>query len=207
MNLKKLKKVIKIIMKRLLLILILSCSLQTLAEADDIRDFEIEEMSIGDSLLDYMTKKEIKKNIRNYVPDTSKYYITSFSNLKNYDTLDIYLKRNDKRYIIKSVIGFVFLDFKKCKTKMNLVSTEIDQLFSNAEKIDAGIVEHQYDKTGNSKEYQIAYLLNKEYEDDHVRIQCTNWSNEITKEKNWSDSFNVGAYSKEILKWFSDGYN
>ena len=29
--------------------------------ADDIRDFQIEGMSIGDSLLDYMSKDEIKK--------------------------------------------------------------------------------------------------------------------------------------------------
>ena len=193
-------------MKRSLLILILTFSFQSFTKADDIRDFQIEGMSIGNSLLDYMTKKEIKKNIRNYVPATSKYYITSFINLKNYDSLDIYLKRNDKRYIIKSVIGFVFLDFKKCKIKINKVSKEIDQLFVNTEKVDAGIVEHQYDKTGNSKEYQIAYLFNEDYDDDHIRIQCTDWSGKITKEKNWGDSFNVGSYSKEILKWISNGY-
>ena len=193
-------------MKRLLLILILTLSFYPLTKADDIKDFEIEGISIGDSLLDYMTKKEIKKNIRNYVSDTSKYYITSFSNLKNYDSLDIYLKRNDKRYIIKSVIGFVFLDFKKCKLKINKVSKEIDQLFVNTKKVDAGITENQYDKTGNSKEYQIAYLFNDDYDDDHIRIQCTDWSSKITKEKNWGDSFNVGSYSKEILKWINNGY-
>ena len=193
-------------MKRLLLILILTFNFQALTKADDIRDFEIEGMSIGGSLLDYMTKKEIKKNIRNYVPSTSKYYVTSFSNLKNYDSLDIYLKRKDKRYIIKSVIGFVFLDFKKCKIKIKKVSKEIDQLFVNTEKVDAGIVEHKYDKTGNSKEYQIAYLFNKDYDDDHIRIQCTDWSSKITKEKNWGDSFNIGSYSKEILKWINSGY-
>ena len=37
-------------MKRLLIILILTLSFQTLTKADDIRDFEIEGMSIGDSL-------------------------------------------------------------------------------------------------------------------------------------------------------------
>ena len=45
------------IMKRLLLILILTFSFQSLTKADDIRDFEIEGMSIGDSLLDYFLKK------------------------------------------------------------------------------------------------------------------------------------------------------
>ena len=46
-------------MKRLLLILILTLSFQSMTKADDIRDFEIEGISIGDSLLDYFTEEEI----------------------------------------------------------------------------------------------------------------------------------------------------
>ena len=194
-------------MNRLIFILILTFSFQNLTKADDIRDFQIEGMSIGDSLLNYMTINEIQSNKRNYVPNTSKYYVTSFNNLKKYDTLDIYLKRNDNKYIVRSLIGFVFLDFQKCKIKLDSVSNEIDQLFSNIKKVDLGLVNHNYDKTGNSKEYQITYLINNDYDDDHIRIQCTDWSSKITKEKNWGDSFNIGAYSKEILKWFRDGYN
>ena len=154
-----------------------------------------------------MKKKQKIENLRNYVSATSKYYVTSFNDLKNYDSLDIYLKRNDNKYIVKSLIGFVFLDFQKCKIKLNSVSKEIDQLFSNIKKVDLGLVNHNYDKTGNSKEYQITYLINNDYDDDHIRIQCTDWSSKITKEKNWGDSFNIGSYSKEILKWINDGYN
>ena len=47
-------------MKRLLLILILTFGFQSWTKADDIRDFEIEGMSIGDSLLDYFSEEEIK---------------------------------------------------------------------------------------------------------------------------------------------------
>ena len=194
-------------MKILFLTIVLTFIIQPLSKADDIRDFQIEGMSIGDSLLNYMTINEIQSNKRNYVPNTSKYYVTSFNNLKKYDTLDIYLKRNDNKYIVRSLIGFVFLDFQKCKIKLDSVSNEIDQLFSNIKKVDLGLVNHNYDKTGNSKEYQITYLINNDYDDDHIRIQCTDWSSKITKEKNWGDSFNIGAYSKEILKWFRDGYN
>ena len=55
---------------------------------------------------------------------------------------------------------------------MNKVSKEIDQLFINSEKVDAGITEHQYDKTGNSKEYQIAYLLNISCKSINAPLQC-----------------------------------
>ena len=50
-------------MKRLLTILILIFTLQTPSQADDIRDFQIEGMSIGDSLLDFFSEEEINKKI------------------------------------------------------------------------------------------------------------------------------------------------
>ena len=52
-------------MKKLCIYLfIVLFSLQTPSQADDIRDFEIEGMSIGDSLLDYFTKEYIKNKLR-----------------------------------------------------------------------------------------------------------------------------------------------
>jgi len=45
-------------MKKILAILILIFILQTPSQADDIRDFQIEGMSIGDNLFDYITKEE-----------------------------------------------------------------------------------------------------------------------------------------------------
>ena len=53
-------------MNRLLLILILSLSFQSLVMADDIRDFQIEGMSIGDSLLDFYSENELEKDFLVY---------------------------------------------------------------------------------------------------------------------------------------------
>ena len=46
-------------MRIILSLLIIIFSLQSLTKADDIRDFEIEGMSIGDSLLDYYSEDVI----------------------------------------------------------------------------------------------------------------------------------------------------
>ena len=51
-------------MKKFLLTLILIFSVQSLTNADDIRDFEIEELSIGESALKFFTESELKKNVR-----------------------------------------------------------------------------------------------------------------------------------------------
>ncbi len=51
-------------MKRLLayLFIVLGLGLVVSVKADDIRDFQIEGMSVGDSLLDYYSEKEINKS-------------------------------------------------------------------------------------------------------------------------------------------------
>ena len=102
-------------MKRLLLILILTFSFQSLTKADDIRDFEIEGMSVGDSLLDYMTKKEINLSKRNYFKNQRKYYVVGKAkNLEKYEVVDLYLKTGDKNYTIRTIGGMITLDLKKC---------------------------------------------------------------------------------------------
>ena len=45
-------------MRVFIAVLVLIFSLQSLTKADDIRDFQIEGISIGDSLLDYFSKNE-----------------------------------------------------------------------------------------------------------------------------------------------------
>ena len=99
-------------MKRFLLILILTLSFQSWTKADDISDFEIEGMSIGDSALDYFSVEKILKNKRNYGYKSNKFYAVGFyENLKKYDSLDLHFKTGDKKYLIYSISGASF--FKK----------------------------------------------------------------------------------------------
>ena len=46
-------------MRAFIIVLVLIFSLQSWTKADDIKDFEIEGISIGDSLLDYFSEEEI----------------------------------------------------------------------------------------------------------------------------------------------------
>ena len=77
-------------MKRLLLILILTFSFQSWTKADDIRDFQIEGISIGDSLLDYMSAKEIEKN---------KYFLEQAKENKKYTKINLEKIKNIELYI------------------------------------------------------------------------------------------------------------
>ena len=53
-------------MKAYLSIIILIFNLQSWTKADDIRDLQIEGMSMGESLLDYFSKSEIENSNMNY---------------------------------------------------------------------------------------------------------------------------------------------
>ena len=80
-------------MKKLLVFLFSLFFLSTpSAFADDISDFQIEGISIGDSLLDYMTEEEILKEIEvnkdnySYLKESNKYAeVYLFQNFPTYN--------------------------------------------------------------------------------------------------------------------------
>ena len=76
-------------MKRLLLILILTFSFQIFAKAADIRDFQIEGMSIGDSALQYFDKDdEQSKHLKIMVDNFGeKYVLRKICGLQNNEPL------------------------------------------------------------------------------------------------------------------------
>ena len=104
-------------MRIFLFILIFIFSIQSLTKADDIRDFEIEGMSIGDSLLNFFNKNQID-NFFNYDEGTDlKFRISEFSETGNfkisdYDAMQVYYKPNDKNYIISGIRGALFCNSK-----------------------------------------------------------------------------------------------
>ena len=69
-------------MRIIIIIIIFFINIQLLSKADDIRDFEIEGISIGDSLLDHFTEKEIKENISYNYEETNKKFTSASSNTK-----------------------------------------------------------------------------------------------------------------------------
>ena len=178
-------------MKRLLLILILTLSFQSLSKADDIRDFEIEGMSIGDSLLDYFNKSLIDSE-KTFPSWSSKKFtrFVSYENLKTYDALLIYFEDNGD-YVISSISALV--KFKNtidnCYKKKATIIKEFKNTFSNYE-IQSYKSDHQQDKTGKSKNDITDFNFSS---GASSRIICTDWSNEV----NFEDELRVVLSSKE----------
>ena len=94
-------------MRNFLLILILTLSLQSWTKADDISDFEIEGISIGDSLLNFYSQNQIIENIDpNVFKDTDgKFKTTGFyGSFNEFDGIQFTFKPSDKKYIIYGIL-------------------------------------------------------------------------------------------------------
>ena len=87
-------------MIRILLTLLFIFSFQSWTKADNINEFEIEGMSIGDSLLDFLSEDEINNSRRNYYSNRKYYAVGISKNVEIYETVDVYLKSGDKSYEI-----------------------------------------------------------------------------------------------------------
>ena len=174
-------------MKRLLLILILTFSFQTLTKADDIRDFQIEGMSIGDSLLDYFTEKEIN-NASDNSYDTTKFITRSFLLKESdiYDFIQISFKPSVKK-IIHGINGVVNYEnnFQQCHKPMKKIVSELTLLFPSAEKKDWGKYEFS-----EGHYFPITFDLN---DLSRAMVACYNWN----EESNTIDSLKVTLYSEE----------
>ena len=197
-----------LVMRVFIIVLVLIFSFQSLTKADDIKDFEIEGMSVGDSLLDYMTANEIEQNTLDYFEDKRNYYVVALrNNLNQYDQLEIYLRSGDKKYEIKTIGAFVILDnLEKCFKLQKKIDKDFAELFSNL-RIYSATLDHIYDKSGKSKQYQTNYVFGLSADkDDHIRTECTDWSDEIKQKEGYGNNLTVVVMTEEILKWINSGY-
>ena len=162
-------------MKRLLLILILTFSFQSWTKADDISDFQIEGMSIGDSLLDYISESEIKKNKKNWFKN-KKYSISTFRNVSNfsnfYDEIQIIFKTKDKNKNIEGIEAnkdFVN-NMEGCLKELHNVRKIVSDLFEGGNVIESEIKTFTHNGNPNIEITTVDFIFKS---DDKILIQCS----------------------------------
>ena len=202
-------------MRTFLLILFLLLNFYTLSHADDIREFEIEGMSLGDSLLDYFDKDKIEaekyddsslmyKN-NEYVQIGASYKKSYRLNVssKTYDDLSIVLKTKDKSYKIYSLGGRIFCkDIEACKNQKSDIEEDLKNLFGKNVKIVNQDKDHSYDPTGNSKSYST--FFNFDDTNDYAFVAVYDWGTEIENEKDWTDSLRVTIISEKFSNFLNN---
>tara|TARA_B110000495_G_C22764864_1_gene447752 strand:- start:112 stop:726 length:615 start_codon:yes stop_codon:yes gene_type:complete len=194
-------------MNKLLLILILTFSFQTLSKADDIRDFQIEGMSVGDSLLDYFSEDQIQLFINddNAFFYKEKKYVAITTHAKNiqpyaeakdnYEYVGVVIIPTDKKYEIYGISAYLNFhnNIEDCKKKKKEIVSSIIYAFENATKIEEESP-HTYDKSGNSISYDTWFNLDLGL----ASVHCEDWSKKIEKENGWNDKLKVDLRSEKF---------
>ncbi len=193
-------------MKKFLLTLILIFSVQSLTNADDIRDFEIEKLSIGESALKFFSESELKKNVRQnqYQGSDGKFYDVQVRkyDFDIYDEITLVFKKGDKNYEIYSIGGIIYYgnQTKKCLSDYKKILDEIENIFPNHTKDSWKNQKHHQDPSGKSLVNGTLMILESEAT---VEVACYSWSDEMKLE----DYVLVAINSKEFENWLINYLN
>jgi hypothetical protein len=169
--------------------------------SEDINQIELDGMSLDDSLLNFTSKKEIKKNILQYFEDERDYYIVFFDkNLSQYDDFEIYLKTNDNSYKVKGINAGIYpKSLKECLNTMEEISKDISSTLGVTLTDDNGM--HNF--------YKNSFINGKtgKLDGGYINIDCMFFDDKDKKKyPNLVDNLAVMIKSDEIEKWFQSGY-
>jgi hypothetical protein len=185
-------------MKKFLGIVVLGLFLSFNANADDIKDFQIDGVSIGDSILDYYSEETIKKETEEVWPNTTYVQFCSEDNLNDFQYLCFAYLKKDKKYIIHEFYGGTDLSFDNCLKELELNVSALEGLFSSAKINTRKRYKHRSDKKKKTIGSDVQFILK---DGSVARVNCTDWSDEITEKKDWIDGLSISLATKKFIKW------
>ena len=182
------------------LIFLLGCK-----EKEYVKDFKVEGIAVGDSLLTYFSEEDILKNQRTKdifgKPDdlTSLYVDSTFEDyeFETYQKIQIYYLRDDKKYIIHSVGGAIFYqtDYKACNDKFFEVKKILNEQYTTPTITEYINEKDNREGYGDTKFSEMTL----DFENgESITIICNDWDNELLKVQ---DYFQLSVDSKEIKKF------
>ena len=185
--------------KLLLIIIILALSFKSSIFAEDISDFEIEGISIGDNMLDYFTQNQIdNNNLRANFKDKSLQGLLfqDMDFIVNYDAMQFVYKVKDMKIVNITALNKTGEDIKLCKKKKDKVVLDLDNIFARIEKVDYER-KHPADNTGNSKVTSTFFNFKS---GDFVAVECEQWSKEMGHPNILKISLRTNFYNKFLIK-------
>ena len=191
-------------MRVFLFVIVIIFSLQSLTKANDISEFEIEGMSIGDSLLDFYSLDEIKgldDNYKVFYKD-KEFYDLQLDVKENeiWPILSFSVKKNDKNFIIHAVAGGKFVkSLKECKQQQGQIVKDLTSTFFKDVKTKKYNFTYEDLADGKSVAYiNDFYLLN-----GNLRVYCTDWSDQTELETTYTDNIRLEIGTLEYFEWLN----
>ena len=181
------------------------------AQSNDIQDFEINGVNIGDSLLDYFTKEEIENSTKTNYPNQKFYDIHISAESDQYDQLTYTVKNGDDYFTIEQLSGDKFYyqtDSDKNIDKMHLaclkqkdeISKQFENMLSVNKKID---YEHIYKTVDDGKSFSVVTDFNFD-DGSAIRIYCNKFTKETVDKRNFFNGLSVSISPIKIINWLNN---
>tara|TARA_B100000965_G_C19568958_1_gene748154 strand:+ start:760 stop:1338 length:579 start_codon:yes stop_codon:yes gene_type:complete len=191
-------------MKNFLAILILIFSLQSWTNADDIFQFEIEGMSVGESALKYFEKQYLKDGIVN--KGTFKYKDNKFvsigtvKNYEIYESVGLIIMPDDDNFEIHGLEGTLYFgdNIDKCYEKQKTIEKDIDNLLGDKIFKQNWDSTYKYDTSGKSKVKYIDYIFK---DNSSIRLVCYDMDKDFADP---TDQLSVVVNSKEFMNFLDN---
>ena len=168
--------------------------------ADDISDLEIEGISVGDSLLNYYSEEDIKKNIYDQISQIreTKFYDVIFfsSKFREYQAIQVALKFGDNNYIIYGIDGLIsFGDrIEDCIKKQKNITKKLMEEINYVDFQDRDVMIHPDYNDGTTTKDTFLVMNNNA----QIIISCLD-----APDYTGGDFLRVGFWSKELNDWLA----
>ncbi len=194
-------------MKKIFILTVLFFSLQSWTNADDIKDFEIEGISIGDSALEFFSKEQLDNTSYSYSKN-DKYLTSYFFDVKFqiYDAVEVSYLKKDKKYIIAGLSGgIVVQNINECKKINKEIAESLSSFFSEAQSLsDEGST--PVDDTGKSKYFRTSFKINPKSNYFEVESSCIFYYGEAAKK--FTSNAGISIKTDKLNHWLSfEAYN
>ena len=202
-------------MKKLFFLIILIVTTQNSSLADNIRNFKIEGMSIGDSALNYFDERQLEDGEQGWHNYSYNEYSTSLMLGKGiYDWFLVSYRSDDENFIIEALVGGlkkVNFDNKECNNNLNATALNILELFKNTKQKNKNTYEltadasRTYPFTGKSSVTSISFHFPDK---GKIILACYNMDKEANLDStykmstlNQNDSFRISVQNSMFVNY------
>ena len=195
-------------MKKIFSIVVLSLLLNSTSFSDE-KNFDIEGFKLGDSLLNTYTEELLQKNKQDFWKSkrvSPIEFLPPQEASSTYDSLQFMFKTKDKE---RKIIGIsADRDYKEniedCFAEKDRLVIEMTNNLSDVKKISKSKTrKHGGDKTGNSSVTDVSFKFKSKAV---IVVACYNWSEKITKEKEWYDQLRISLRDKSYVSFLNNAY-
>ena len=202
-------------MKKILFLAILFLSFQNLSSAENIQNFKIEGMKIGDSALDYFSKSQLEDYEQGWHNFSYNEYSTSYMPSKGiYNWFLVSYKNDDDNFTIEGLVGGLEksnYDIKECNNKLDVAALSISKLFKNTAQEEKKSYEltqdaaQTYPFTGKSVVTSLSFNF---LDGAKIILECYDMEKEAKKNESFltsilkqSDSFRTDIRSSAFVNY------